>query len=435
MKNKPLQATARDAKHNLHVEYVSASLLKPATYNPRKWNPSAISQLTESIKRFGLVDPIMVNSAPKRKNIVIGGHFRLKIAKDLGYTEVPVAYLNIPEEDKEKELNIRLNKNTGDWDFEKLKSFDLDVLIDIGFDKIELNSFWDEELETKDDDFDEPTELAKIKDPETQSGDILILGDHRVLCGDSTDPDNLKRLLGNEKAAMIYSDPVYNIKIDYDKGIGGKRSYGGSVNDNRTFEEYRNFLHKSMAAALAVSLPDTHVFYWCDQIYIGVIQDLYRQLGIDNKRVCMWVKNASNPTPNVAFNKCYEPVVYGVRGKPPLTNNINDLNEIMDKDATTGNELLDILDLWLVKRMIGQDMEHATSKPPTLHEKAIRRCTRVGDIIIDSFLGSGSTLIAGEMLKRRVYGCEKEPVFCDLIKRRFEKLTGIKAEIIRHEKK
>lgn len=435
MKNKPLQHSARDPKHNLHVEYVSASLLKPATYNPRKWNDSAISQLSESIKKFGLVDPIIVNGSPERKNIVIGGHFRLKIAQNLGYTEVPVVYLDIPDTEKEKELNIRLNKNTGDWDFEKLKLFDLDTLIDIGFDKIELNSFWDEELEAKEDDFDEQKELANIKIPETQPGDILVLGDHKVLCGDSTDPGNLRKLLGGVKATMIYSDPVYNIKIDYDKGIGKNRSYGGSVNDSRSFDEYKDFLLTSMEAALSVSHPDTHVFYWCDQIYIGLVQDLYRQLGIDNKRVCMWVKNAQNPTPNVAFNKCYEPVVYGVRGKPRITENINDLNEILNKDATTGNEMLDTLDLWLMKRMVGKDMEHATSKPPALHEKAIRRCTKVGDIIIDSFLGSGSTLIAGEMLKRKVYGCEKEPIFCDLIKRRFEKLTGIKARIIRHEEK
>ncbi len=435
MKNKLLQAPARDAKHNLQVEYVSASLLKPATYNPRKWNDTAISQLSESIRKFGLVDPIIVNGSSKRKNIVIGGHFRLKIAQDLGYKEVPIVYLDIPNIEKEKELNIRLNKNTGDWDLDKLKSFNLDTLIDIGFDKIELTSFWDNDLEAKDDDFDEEAELAKIKIPETKPGDILMLGDHRVLCGDSTDPENLKRLLGDEKATMIYSDPLYNLKINYDKGIGGKRSYGGSVNDNRTFDEYKEFLRKSMEAALAVSNQDAHMFYWCDQIYIGVVQDLYRQLGIDNKRVCMWVKNAQNPTPNIAFNKCYEPVVYGVRGKPKITENINDLNEIMNKEATTGNELLDTLDLWLVKRMVGKDMEHATSKPPTLHEKAIRRCTKIGDIIIDSFLGSGSTLIAGEMLKRKVYGCEKEPIFCDLIKRRFEKLTGVKARIIRHEKK
>ena len=105
----------------------------------------------------------------------------------------------------------------------------------------------------------------------------------------------------------------------------------------------------------------------------------------------------------------------------------------MDKDVSNGNDLLDQLDVWLQKRLPSKDYEHATSKPPTLHEKAIRRCSKPGDIILDSFCGSGSTLIAGEQLKRRVFGVELEPQFCDLIIRRFEKLTGIKAQVIRNE--
>ncbi len=119
MNNRTLQ-DARLPKHNLKVEYVSTHLLKPAAYNPRSWDDSAISQLTDSIKEYGLVDPILVNGSAKRKYVVIGGHFRLKIAKDLGYTQVPVVFLNIPNIAKEKELNIRLNKNVGAWSMEKL---------------------------------------------------------------------------------------------------------------------------------------------------------------------------------------------------------------------------------------------------------------------------------------------------------------------------
>lgn len=434
MKNKPLQATARDAKHNLHVEYVSASLLKPATYNPRKWNDSAISQLSESIKKFGLVDPIIVNGSTRRKNIVIGGHFRLKIAQDLGYKEVPVVYLDIPNVEKEKELNIRLNKNVGDWDFEKLKSFDLDLLLDIGFDATDLTTFWNDEVQKEEDNFDVDKELAKIKNPSTKTGDLIILGNHRLICGDCTNSTTIQKLCESDKPDMIFSDPPYNINIDYNKGISKKKSYGGNVNDNLPYSEYKDFLNKSLIGALSACKKDTHVFYWCDQVYIGLLQELYRENNIENKRVCLWIKGSHNPTPGIAFNKCYEPAVYGVRGRPYITKGINDLNEIMDKETTTGNDLLDELDIWLTKRIAGKDYEHPTSKPTTLYEKAIRRCTKVGDIILDSFLGSGSTLIAAEMLKRKVYGCEREPIFCDLIIRRFEKLTGIKAKIIRHEK-
>lgn len=236
---------------------------------------------------------------------------------------------------------------------------------------------------------------------------------------------------------MIYSDPIYNISVDYNGGIGGKQDYGGNVNDTRTYEEYKNFITESLIAALTVSHPNIHVFYYCDQVYIGLIQEIYRSLGVANKRVCLWLKNSQNPVPKVFCNKAYEPAVYGTRGRPYLAESITDLNEILNKEFGTGNELMsqvdDFLEIWTAKRLAGKDYEHATSKPINLHEKAIKRCTKPGDIILDSFLGSGSTLLAAEQLGRRVYGCELEPKFCDLICLRFEKLTGIKP-IIEHEK-
>lgn len=426
-------------KENINIVYVPINSLKPAEYNPRKISEESMRQLKESISRFELIDPIIVNSAPKRKNVVIGGHMRLLAAKKLGHKTVPVVYVNIPSLKKEKELNLRLNKNTGDWDFEKLKAFNMDLLLDIGFESEDLVKFWDKDIEVKEDSFDVEKELQKIKVPKTKLGDLILLGKHRLICGDSTDPNVIKKLFGKDKASMIYSDPVYNIKIDYNKGLGGKQQYGGSVNDSRSFAEYKEFLKKSLQNALSASLKDTHIFYWSDQIYIGLVQELYRELGIENKRVCLWLKNGFNPTPGVAFNKCYEPCTYGVRGKPYITKDINNLNEVLNKELTTGNSLLnealDNLDLWMVKRLSGKDYEHATSKPPKLHEKAIRRCTKPGDIILDSFSGSASTMIAAEQLKRRVYAVEFEPIFCDLAIKRYEALTKNKAKIIRSYEK
>jgi DNA modification methylase len=326
---------------------------------------------------------------------------------------------------------IASNALGGDWDFASLKSFDLDILMNAGFDEIELAKFWDEDKEVKEDSFDVEKELKKITTPKTKLGDIITLGNHRIICGDSTKQETLDRLFGNDRASLIYSDPVYNLEIDYDGGIGGNQSYGGSVKDSRTFEEYKTFIRDSLKCALAVSNPNTHVFYWCDQIYIGLIQDVYRSFGISNKRVCLWLKNNQNPVPKVAFNKVYEPAVYGVRGKPYLAESVTNLNEVMNKELGTGNELLvqvnEFIDIWTAKRLSAKDYEHATSKPITLHEKAIKRCTKPGDIILDSFLGSGSTLLAGEQLGRKVYGCELEPRFCDLIIKRYEAMTGKKA--------
>ncbi len=412
--------------------------LIPQEVNPRIITDQQMSDLKRSLKKYNVVEIPAVGLDGK----ILAGHQRVAALKLLGRGQelIDVRVPNRKLTDKEsKQYLIASNALGGDWDFTALKSFDLDIIMQAGFDEIQLAKFWDEDNETKLDNFDVEKELKKIKKPKTKLGDIITLGSHKVICGDSTKPETLTALLGTQRASMIYSDPVYNLEIDYNGGFNGNQDYGGNVNDKRTFEEYKTFIHDSLKAALAVSYSDTHVFYWCDQIYIGLIQDIYRSLGVNNKRVCLWLKNSQNPVPKVAFNKVYEPVVYGVRGSPYLAEAITNLNEVMNKELGTGNELIaqvdNFIDIWTAKRLSSKDYEHATSKPITLHEKAIKRCTKPGEIILDSFLGSGSTLLAGEQLGRKVYGCELEPRFCDLIIKRFEAFTGIKAIVQRHEEK
>lgn len=203
----------------LSIVSVSPQDLKPATYNPRQWDNFQAEQLKESLTRFGFVDPILVNGAKNRKNIVIGGHFRLKTALDLGFKEVPVVYLDIPDVEKEKELNLRLNRNTGSWDYDLLKNMDIDLLLDIGFDDIDLSGIWDEALGLESDGFDTQKEFAAITNPESKPGEVYQLGRHRLICGDSTDPKVLEKLLGTNKINMVYSDPPYNLSYDYRTGI------------------------------------------------------------------------------------------------------------------------------------------------------------------------------------------------------------------------
>lgn len=411
--------------------------LVPQEVNPRKITDKQMSDLTNSLKKYNLVEIPAVDA----DGTILAGHQRIKALKLLGRGDETID-VRLPNrkltKQEAKRYLLASNKLGGDWDFDLLKTFDLGDVTFAGFDDIEVAKLYDEDKSVSDDSFNVEEEIKKIKKPRTKLGDIIHLGNHRVLCGDSTDPNNLKRLLGKKRASMIYSDPVYNLEINYDAGIGGKQSYGGNVNDHRTFEEYRLFLEKSLVAALAVTNKNTHVFYWCDQVYIGVLQDLYRQHGISNKRVCLWLKNNQNPVPSVAFNKVYEPAVYGVRGKPYLSAIETNSHEVLNKEMRTGNDLLDdfaeFVDVWASKRISGSEYEHATSKPPQLHEKAIKRCTRPDDIIIDSFLGSGSTIIAAEHLGRRVYGCELEPTYCDLMIKRYEKLTARKAKIVSHGK-
>ena len=413
----------------MEIQQVNIADLKPSPYNPRRWDDSAIAHLTESIKKFGMVDPLIVNSAPKRKNIVIGGHFRLKVAKDIGFTEVPVVYVNIPDIEKEKELNLRLNKNLGSWDAELLKAFDTDLLLEAGFEPDDLNELFDDMLEVGDDGFDVKRELEKIETPDTKPGELYRLGMHRLLCGDALKTDDVGTLMGKEKADMIYCDPPYNIGLDYFNGIGaaGKYSPTGVVNDNKGTDEYRAFLDTSIKNALAASKPDVHVFFWCDEKYVWLLQSLYEANGITNRRVCLWIKNNIDPTPQVAFNKCLEVCAYGTRGKPLLNKGIRNLSEILNKDINSSglyDDLMSMIQMWVVKRDTTTEYQHPTQKPITLNEKPMKRCTAAGSIVLDLFGGSGSTLIAAEQLKRRAFLMEIDPVFCDVIIKRYEQFTG-----------
>lgn len=405
--------------------------LLPYEKNPRTISEKQIEDLKKSLKKFNLVEIPAVTLDGR----IIAGHQRIKVLQLLGRgdEEIDVRIPNRKLTEKEYEQYLLTsNAVTADWDYEKLKSFDLDLLLDIGFSEEDLSAIWDDHLEIEDDDFSIEKTLNEIKEPKTKLGDIYQLGIHKLICSDTTDPETLRKLFGKERARMIFSDPVYNISLDYNAGLSGKRSYGGKTSDRKTDVEYKDLLKRSLENALSVSEPDTHVFYWCDETYIGLLQDIYRELGIENKRVCLWIKNGQNPTPKVAFNKCYEPCVYGARGKPHLSKSDQSLNEVMNKEIGTGNRLvddiLDLMDIWLVKRLSANEYEHPTSKPPTLYQKAIRRCSKPGDIILDGFGGSGSCLIAGEQLKRKVYLVEIEPIFCDVIIKRYETLTGTKAK-------
>ena len=421
-------------KTKIQTAEVKINDLIPSEYNPRYWSEKAISDLKKSIKENGFVVPILANGNKSRYGVVIAGHFRLKIAKDLGYKTVPVNFVDIEDIEKEKKLNLTLNKVSGDWDFDLLKNFDIEMLMDIGFDNNDLSKIWDENLETEDDNFDVEKELEKIKIPKTKVGDIIQLGSHLLICGDSTNLETVKKLTKEKTVSMVYCDPPYNISLDYNKGVGGNGKYGGKTNDNKTKAEYREFLKKTIQNALAISKLDCHLFYWNDENHIGLVQGLFTELGIENKRTCLWIKNGFSPTPNIAFNKCYEACIYGMIGKPPISENPKNLNEIFNKEIGSGNrtidDILDLLNIWLVKRLPGGEYSHPTEKSPILHEKALRRCTKVGDTILDLFGGSGSTLIACEQLKRKCLMVEYEPIFCDLIISRYKKLTGKEVEYV-----
>jgi len=404
--------------------------LLPWKENPRKISKQALDKLKEKITQNGFHSVIVIDT----DNTILSGNQRKTALMELGINTVDVMIPSRKLSDAERRrIGIESNINDGEWDFEKLKSFDLELLQFAGFDEKDLVKFWDEEKDTKDDKFDVDNELKKIKTPQTKLGDLIIMGNHKLLCSSSTDITAVKKLFGDDRATAIYSDPPFNIGLSYDKGVGNKSNYGGSFDDNQSPEAYKEFIRQVIKSSLAIATKDTHVAFWCDEAWVWVFQTLYMELGVKNRRLNIWIKNNSSPIPTVAFNKCAEYCVYGTKGSPYLSDLVKNLNEIQNKNCTTGNQLLeDISSIWATKRLPSNQMEHPTSKNPELHHKFIMRCTKPGDIIFDAFSGSASTMICAEQLDRKVYSLEIEPVFCDLAIRRYEKLTGRKAKVIKN---
>lgn len=417
-----------------HTEKRVVKDLIPYDKNPRKLSPKQQNDLVKSFKKFNMVELIAINLDGQ----IVAGNQRVKILTLLGRIneEIDVRVPNrMLTEEEYKEYLLRSNANTADWDYEMLKSFNINLLLEVGFDDINLSAIWDDQLETDEDDFNAEEIIRKMGKPKSRLGDIYRIGDYcTVTCGDSLLPETVKKLVGDNKMDLVFPDPIYNLNYDYDKGMGKKSRYGGTVNDSKTYAEYKEFIRKTIINALGVSKENCHFFYWCDENYIGLFQDLYRELGLTNRRVCHWIKNNQNPTPGVAFNKATESCVYAVKGNPYLSPNVKNLNEILNKEIGTGNRLpddvMDLFNIWLVKRISAQNYSHSTQKPVSVYEKALRRCTKVNDAVLDLFGGSGTLAVACVQMKRRIFISEIEPIFVDLIIKRIEALTGQKAKLI-----
>ncbi len=405
--------------------------LLPYKGNPRFMSDQQTESLKKSLTKFNLAEIPAIDT----DNTVLAGNQRLRVLQLLGRGE-EIIDIRIPNRKlTSKECNQYLltsNALHGDWNFDLLREFDTELLLNIDFNDDDLLEIFDNQLETEDDNWDEEAELKKIKEPTVKLGEMYALGQHRLLCADARNLIAVRKLVGDTKINLIDIDPIFNIGLSYDSGIGTKKKYGGITDDRKTDPEYRTFLKSIIQNALAVSADDVHSFIWCDQNYIGMIQSLYEELSVERKRVCSWVKNNQNPTPQVAFNKATESCVYGTRGKPFLSKKVLNLNEIANKEVGSGSrlidDLMDLFEIWLVKRLPSSEYEHPTQKPPTLHEKALRRCSKPGDAVLDLCAGSGSLMVACEQLKRRAFLVDWDPIFATLILNRYEKLTGTKAK-------
>lgn len=436
-------------KQNIKVVQVPLNQIKPAQYNPRKWSQSAIDQLTESIKKFGLVDPLICNSAKGRKNILIGGHFRLKCAKDLGYKEIPVVYLNIPDLEKEKELNIRLNKNLGEFDLDLLAEFDENFLSDIGFSSEEIDEVF--EIDTEPENFDLKKELAKLKIEkiEMKKGEIWKMGNHKLMIGDSTIELDVLKLMGKEKTDMCFTDPPY--LLNYLKGKTKQKdgvTTGFGAKKNRRYLETEslpdNFTELWMNNVARIQKPDFSIIIFENPKNLRIIwNELEKHWQYRNTIVWHLPNRVQGFSSKYKFFNKHDIALVGTKGKVSL--NLESEEILLQEEyenalfATSGKPHwesykkgkkycpTDFIEYKASdEKSSGQGVVFGT-KPIEILIPYIKVLTQRDDLVIEPFGGSGSTLIACEKMKRRCYLMEKSPVYAEVIRNRWQNLTDKKA--------
>lgn len=429
----------------LDIVYVPVNQLRLSEYNPRKWDKEAVKHLKASIKKYGFCDPIIANSAPERKGIVIGGHFRLSVAKEIGITEIPVVYLNIPNIKKEKELNIRLNKNTGEFDLDSLANFDESFLADIGFSSEELDDIFivDDVLE----EFDLEKELAKlnIKNISVKNGDVYQLGSHRLMCGDSTIRANVMKLMNSEKADMCFTDPPYILDYLHTKYKGKGAGFGFKRNRKYLGTDVLppDFTEKWMANIAKIAKPDFHIIVYENWKNIRTIWgELEKYWKVKNMLVWHLPNRTQGFASKYRFFSKHDIAMVGTSNKiqfnlEPETEELQNeyeaaLYAIAGKPQWEGYEKgkricpTDFIEYKAAdEKNSGQGVVFGT-KPTEILIPYIKVLTKRGDLIVEPFGGSGSTLIAAEKMKRRCFVMEKSPVYIEVIIHRWIKLTGQK---------
>lgn len=386
------------------MTWVSLSIdsLKPAAYNPRKKlkkGDKEYEKIKKSIVEFGYVDPIIINF----DGTVIGGHQRLTVLSDLGYKEVQCVQVRIEDENKVKALNVALNKITGAWNEELLADLmvdlqDADFNLDLtGFEAPEIDQLFSKvhNKEVKEDDFDVDGELTKPTI--SKQGDIWHLGKHRVICGDSTKPETYQLLLGDKKANLIVTDPPYNVNVE--------ETAGKIKNDDMSDADFYQFLF-NMFVNVEQSMEDDASIYVFHADTEGLnFRRAFKDAGFYLSGCCVWKKNAL-VLGRSPYQWQHEPVLYGWKQKGKH-------QWFSDRKQTT---------IWEYDRP-KSSKEHPTMKPVQLMAYPIQNSSMRGTLVLDPFLGSGSTLIAADQTGRICYGIELDEKFVDVIIKRYMEAT------------
>lgn len=386
----------------LKIEYVDIDTIKPYKNNAKLHPREQIDQIKKSIEQFGMDDPIGI-----WKDEIVEGHGRLIACKELGYTEVPIIRLDHLTDEERKAYTLAHNKLTMNSDFdldilnEELMNFDTIDMVDFGFD-MDLNI--EEEQEIIEDEVPEIPE-----EPKAKLGDIYKLGNHRLMCGDSTKEEDVAKLMNGVKADMVFTDPPYlmgftgNVHSDGSKSFNAK--FGAIKNDKMSREDGDKFILNIFEN---IQKFNKGAYYVC--FYRLGLDYIFRALDkLNNQYKALIIWNKGNHTlSNSDYMSKYEPIVYGW---------FNDHLFYGDRSN---------FDIWDIQRTQKNDL-HPTMKPIALCSKAIENSSKKEDIVLDLFGGSGSTLIASEQLDRHCYTMELDPKYVDVIIQRWEKFTGQKA--------
>ena len=386
----------------MEIKELPLKELKPAAYNPRKKlkkGDKEYEKIKQSLLKFGYVDPIIVNE----DLTVIGGHQRLTVLKDLDYETAKCVIVDLPKED-EKALNIALNKITGQWDEALLADLLLDLQesdfnLDLtGFEPPEiddiLSNVHDKEL--FEDEFDVEEELKKPT--VSRHGDIWQLGKHRVICGDSTKAETYKQLLDDRKANLVVTDPPYNVDVE--------ETAGKILNDNMSDGDFYQFL-LSMFTQVENHMEDDASIYIFHADTEGLsFRKAFKDAGFYLSGCCIWKKN-SLVLGRSPYQWQHEPCLYGWKKKGKH-------QWFSDRKQTT---------IWEYDRP-KSSKDHPTMKPIQLMAYPIQNSSMRGTIVLDPFLGSGSTLIAADQTGRVCYGIELDEKFVDVIVKRYIEVTG-----------
>ena len=387
----------------MKITLIEINSLNPAEYNPRQINNKQYEDLKASMEKFGCVDPIIININPERLNVVVGGHQRLKILRELGAEKVPTVSVNLSEED-ERELNVRLNKSGGEWDMDILANeFDVVDLKEWGFKDIELGFNIDKIVEgnTEDD------HIPEVKESRVKLGEVWELGKHRLMCGDSTKESDVNKLMNGEKADMVFTDPPYGISV---VNAGSKKVGGGGLTKFKGQIGGSNFVEaKKYSEIIGDETTDTALNFY----------ELCVKLEIEN--FIIWGGNYF--TEFLPASSCW--IVWDKEN----TGNFADV-EMAWTNYNKGAKLYK----WLwngmsrkgSRKVEGKTRVHPTQKPVGMFEDILKDFT--SKVVYDGFLGSGSTLIACEKTNRVCYGMELDTKYCDVIIERWEQFTGQKAK-------